>query len=154
MHKNEEFVTTFCSLTIFRTMYEHCFTRYNTWHFLCLCFLVFVGTNTALMAWSNTSFTPFCVFAEHSTYLTHSILLAIARPWLYNTADVRLSSCFPSAFDLVVFSRMSNLVPTNIVGTSAQWCLISGNHCEKIEKCCFFNSHFFFKTWRRYFFKV
>lgn len=39
-----------------------------------------IGHNTALIASSNTVFSPFCVNAEHSRYLTAPISFAIASP--------------------------------------------------------------------------
>ena len=39
-----------------------------------------LGHKTARIASSNTVFSPFCVSAEHSRYLTAPISLAIARP--------------------------------------------------------------------------
>lgn len=42
------------------------------------------GHNTALIASSNTVFSPFCVNAEHSKYLTALISFAMAKPCKHN----------------------------------------------------------------------
>ncbi len=85
-------------------------------HFLCLerdcCFEYF---NPALIASSNTSFTPNRVKAEHSMYLT--------------TLSFIDCSLIPSSIDtglLLVLSTSSlsflksSFVPTSIIGTSGQ----------------------------------
>ena len=44
-------------------------------------FVTFCGCRTARIASSNTVFSPFCVRAEHSRYLTAPISFCICRPW-------------------------------------------------------------------------
>ena len=58
----------------------HLTYHYNNVH--CFFDLGFgLGHKTARMASSKTVFSPFCVKAEHSKYLTERISLAIAKPW-------------------------------------------------------------------------
>ena len=85
----------------------------------------FCGNITHLTDSSNKFLRPRCVSAEHSRYLTALILLAIFMPCS------RFTGLWPicaSCESVSRSSRRSVLVPTRIMGTSLQWCRISGAH--------------------------
>ena len=60
------------------------------------------GQRTARMASSKTVFSPFCVRAEHSRYLTAPTSLAIERPWKY-IDSVRLKKPHLKNFKQITF---------------------------------------------------
>ena len=74
---------------------------------------------------SNTFFKPFCVSAEHSTYLTAPSSLASFSPCSLVTG---LCFCLASFSNTCESSRKSICVPTIRHGTPGQWCRTSGNH--------------------------
>merc|ERR1719384_814240 len=83
------------------------------------------GSKAAKIASSNTFFNPFCVRAEHSTYLTALSSLASLSPMS------RLSGLclFLASFSTVAASsRRSICVPTRRKGVFWQWWVISGTH--------------------------
>lgn len=101
-------------------------TVYMTIHLRCLRFKG-SGLSTARTASSKTCFSPLCVKAEHSIYLTALILFANFWPCSLLSGD---SPCSFKAFSVSRSSRRSILVPTNIIGASGQWCFISGYHFD------------------------
>ena len=98
---------------------------YNSVH-LFFFFGTFCGCSTARIASSNTVFSPFCVSAEHSRYLTALTSFCIDKPWGY----VMGASLFSFSFSVVsLSSRKSSFVPTRMMGVFGQWWLTSGYHC-------------------------
>ena len=83
------------------------------------------GNKTTLMASSKMSFSPTCVRAEHSLYVTAWILFLMASPCCCVTGLCLRDLSFSTS---AVLSRRSNLVPTRIFGTPGQWWLTSGYH--------------------------
>ena len=76
------------------------------------------GLNTARMASSKTFLSPFCVRAEHSTYWTAPMVLAMARPCGWVTgASLRSASPATAAAS----SLRSTFVPTSMIGTERPW---------------------------------
>lgn len=91
-------------------------------------FLRFIGSGgskAAKIASSNTFFNPFCVRAEHSTYLTAFNSLANFSP-----CSIDIGFClFLASFSTVpTSSRKSTCVPTKRNGVFWQWWVISGTH--------------------------
>lgn len=97
----------------------------------------FLGTTTASsfsffaspvrIASSNTCFRPFCVSAEHSTYLMAPTSAARRSP--SSVENGHLPSARKRDFHSSL-SRRSHLVPTRMMGTADAWCLISGHHFD------------------------
>jgi len=87
--------------------------------------LIFAGFMTHRTDSSNNCLRPLCVNAEHSIYFWARILDAIFIP-----CSLLMKVCPFCARDCKVSlsSLKSVLVPTRIIGTSLQWCLISGTH--------------------------
>mmetsp|Transcript_1475 Transcript_1475/g.4780 ORF Transcript_1475/g.4780 Transcript_1475/m.4780 type:complete len:210 (-) Transcript_1475:261-890(-) len=83
------------------------------------------GRRTTRIASSNTFFSPSCVRALHSRYFTASIDLAI-----FDASSEVIGSCpFSRSTFIVATSFLRSLfVPTRMMGTPGQWCLISGAH--------------------------
>lgn len=94
-------------------------------HFFC--FLTSGGSRAARMASSKTFFKPFCVRAEHSTYLTALSSLASFSP-----CSKVIAFCFVLAsFSIVAASSLKSIwVPTRRKGVLGQWWVISGTHCK------------------------
>ena len=88
------------------------------------------GSNAARIASSNTFFNPFCVSAEHSTYLT-----ALNSRASFSAASTEIGFClFLANFSIVPASSLkSTCVPTSRNGVLGQWWVISGTHCEEQE---------------------
>ena len=83
------------------------------------------GSSAARIASSNTFFNPFCVSAEHSTYLTARSSLANFSP----TSWVNGLCLFFASFSIVAASSLRSIcVPTNKKGVFWQWWVISGTH--------------------------
>ena len=83
------------------------------------------GSKAANMASSKTFFNPFCVNAEHSTYLTARNSRASFSP----TSWLRGLCLFLASFSIVAASSLRSIwVPTNKKGVFWQWCVISGTH--------------------------
>jgi len=74
---------------------------------------------------SKTSFSLYCVKAEHSTYLTAPSSRAMRSPSSRLTGAIR---CFDSFSLTAPSSRRSTWVPTMRQGTPGQWWWTSGNH--------------------------
>lgn len=83
------------------------------------------GSSAAKIASSKTFFKPFCVSAEHSTYLTAFSSLASFSP-----CSTDMGFClFLASFSIVVLSSLrSTCVPTSRKGVFWQWWVISGTH--------------------------
>lgn len=77
---------------------------------------------------SNTSFSLYCVRAEHSTYLTAPSSLAMRSPSSFFTGAIL---CFASFSLTFPSSRRSTCVPTIKHGTPGQWWCTSGNHFSR-----------------------
>jgi hypothetical protein len=83
------------------------------------------GSRAANIASSNTSFRPFCVRAEHSTYLTafrsHGSFSAVS--------GVIGFALFLASFSIIEVSSLRSIwVPTSKKGVFKQWTVISGTH--------------------------
>ncbi|CAB4409192.1 unnamed protein product [Rhizophagus irregularis] len=96
-----------------RTTYV--FDMWNTKHLRG--FLVTGGSKAATIASSKTFFKPFCVKAEHSTYLTAPISLASLSPC---SAVTGLIFCLDNFSTTEGSSRKSICVPTIKHGTPGQ----------------------------------
>jgi hypothetical protein len=77
---------------------------------------------------SNTSFSLYCVKAEHSTYLTAPSSRAIRSPSSRLTGAIL---CFASLSFTELSSLRSTCVPTIRHGTPGQWWCTSGNHFSR-----------------------
>jgi len=77
---------------------------------------------------SNTSFSLYCVNAEHSTYLTAPSSFAMRSPSSLRTGCMR---CLASLSRTCGSSRRSVCVPTMRHGTPGQWWWTSGNHFSR-----------------------
>lgn len=87
-----------------------------------------VPTRSQLVTSSKTSFSLYCVRAEHSTYLTAPSSRAMRSPSSRLTGAIR---CF-SSFSLTDLSSLrSTWVPTIRHGTPGQWWCTSGNHFSR-----------------------
>ena len=88
-------------------------------------FLISGGSRAARIASSKTFFKPFCVRAEHSTYLTALSSLASFSP-----CSKVIAFCFVLAsFSIVAASSLKSIwVPTRRKGVLGQWWVISGTH--------------------------
>ena len=91
------------------------------------------GSRAAKMASSKTFFKPFCVNAEHSTYLTALNSRASLSPC---STDIGFCLVFASFSTIPASSRRSTCVPTNKNGVLGQWCVISGTHYKKDITWC------------------
>ena len=85
----------------------------------------FCACKTARTASSNTFLSPFCVKAEHSTYLTAPISFISLCPKAGDTEKGRLLS---SGSNISISSRRSSFVPTRTMGVLGQWWVTSGCH--------------------------
>ena len=83
------------------------------------------GSSAAKIASSKTFFRPFCVNAEHSTYLT-----ALSSRACFSADSTVMGFClFLASFSIVeASSRKSTWVPTSKNGVFGQWWVISGTH--------------------------
>lgn len=83
------------------------------------------GSSAAKIASSKTFFKPFCVNAEHSTYLT-----ALSSRANFSADSTAMGFClFLASFSIVpASSRKSTWVPTSRNGVFGQWWVISGTH--------------------------
>lgn len=81
------------------------------------------GSRAANIASSNTFFRPFCVSAEHSTYLT-----AFRSRASFSAVSGVIGFClFLASFSILVISEI-NLGLTSKEGVFGQWWVISGTH--------------------------
>lgn len=83
------------------------------------------GSRAAKIASSNTFLRPFCVRAEHSTYLTDFNSRLNLSP-----CSEEMGFClFLASFSTVAASSLRSIcVPTSRNGVFWQWCVISGTH--------------------------
>ena len=125
---------------IFIGAYYHDFTVVHETIVTSMCLLVlafpqltiplmnFCACGMTLTALSNTSFTPSCVSAEHSRYLTAPITLCILSPSEY---EMGVHFSFARSSIVLGSSRRSRCVPTRMIGTFGQKCLTSGCHYRR-----------------------
>ena len=109
----------------------------NKWSiiWLCISFSWVVLEVPKRLKWlhQKTFFKPFCVNAEHSTYLTALNSRASLSPC---STDIGFCLVFASFSTIPASSRRSTCVPTSKNGVLGQWCVISGTHYKKDITWC------------------